>query len=395
MIQRQAATAALFALLAAGPALAAEPSTIPIGYLRWSEPILTLSPSERIPPDDGVAGAELGIADNNTTGKFTKQEFTLTVKDAGSPDEARAAMAELRAAGIDFVLADLPADALLAISDPAAADAHLLFNVGANDDRLRGADCRYDVIHTAPSHAQLADGLAQYLVWKKWTRWFMLTGALPQDQAWAEALERAAKKFGAEIVEERIYAETDTARRTDSGHAQVQRQIPVFTQNAPEHDVVVVADESEIFGTYVPYRTWTPRPVAGSAGLVPVSWDANAEQWGGMQLQSRFEKLKVRQMREKDMDAWAAVRIVGEAATRAKSSDPKVLKDYILGPKMEIAAFKGEKLTVRPWDHQLRQPVLISDGRSIVSVSPQEGFLHQKTELDTLGIDEQETACRF
>jgi hypothetical protein len=28
-----------------------------------------------------------------------------------------------------------------------------------------------------------------------------------------------------------------------------------------------------------------------------------------------------------------------------------------------------------------------------VSVSPQEGFLHQKTELDTLGLDQPETGC--
>ena len=390
-------TTAVFAstMIVAGAAEAADPQTIPIGYIRWSEPLLTLSPAGRAPEDDGIAGAELGIRDNNTTGKFTKQEFTLQVKEANSPETARAAMEALRAEGIAFVLADLPADALLSISDPAATDSHLIFNVSANDDALRGDACRADIIHTAASHAQLADGLAQYLVWKKWNRWFLLSGALPADAKWAEALKRSARKFGAEIVEERVYAETDTARRTDSGHAQVQRQIPVFTQNAPEHDVVVVADESEIFGTYVPFRTWTPRPVAGSAGLVPTGWDANAEQWGGMQLQSRFAKGEIRQMREKDMDAWTAVRIIGEAATRTKSADPATLKDYMLGPKMEIAAFKGEKLTIRPWDHQLRQPILLTDRASIVSVSPQEGFLHQKTELDTLGIDQPETACRF
>ena len=37
----------------------------------------------------------------------------------------------------------------------------------------------------------------------------------------------------------------------------------------PDHDVVLVADESEVFGTYVPFRGWIPRPVAGTAGLMP------------------------------------------------------------------------------------------------------------------------------
>jgi hypothetical protein len=43
----------------------------------------------------------------------------------------------------------------------------------------------------------------------------------------------------------------------------------------------------------------------------------------------------------------------------------------------------------------LRQPILLSDGRVIVSVSPQEGFLHQHSELDTLGYDRPETKCRL
>ena len=60
-----------------------------------------------------------------------------------------------------------------------------------------------------------------------------------------------------------------------------------------------------------------------------------------------------------------------------------------------IAAYKGQKLTLRDWDWQLRQPILLSDGRTVVSVSPQPGFLHQVTELDTLGIDRPETKCKL
>jgi ABC transporter substrate binding protein (PQQ-dependent alcohol dehydrogenase system) len=58
-------------------------------------------------------------------------------------------------------------------------------------------------------------------------------------------------------------------------------------------------------------------------------------------------------------------------------------------------AFKGQRLTLRDWNLQLRQPILLVDGRMVVSVSPQEGFLHQVSELDTLGIDRPETKCRL
>ena len=63
--------------------------------------------------------------------------------------------------------------------------------------------------------------------------------------------------------------------------------------------------------------------------------------------------------------------------------------------QFELAAFKGVKLSFRPWDGQLRQPILLADPYSLVSVSPQPGFLHQFSELDTLGIDRPESPCKL
>lgn len=375
--------------------MSANAEEVRIGYIGWSEPQLTLSLVEMPIGDEGIAGAQLAVDDNNTTGQFTNQSFSMEVKMVATVEDAVAAADAFQASGVSLLLADLPADAVLAVAEAAADGPGLVFNVSAHDDVLRAESCRANLVHTTPSYAMLADGLAQYLAWKRWDRLLLLSGALEQDRRYAEALKRSAKKFGLEIVEERIYSETDTARRTDSGHVQIQRQMPVFTQNAPDHDVVLVADESEIFGTYVPYRTWDPRPVAGSAGLIPTSWSPSMEQWGGIQLHSRFAKKNDRPMRPQDMDAWTAVRIIGEAATRAKSVEPAVVADYIRSPDLSVAAFKGQKLTIRPWDNQLRQPVLLTDTRSVISVSPQEGFLHRRTELDTLGVDEPETDCRF
>lgn len=383
---------------AVAPAAAADPKpaqTVDIGYLQWGKPFATLSITDLPTPDRGVAGAELAIVDNNTTGKFTGQHFELTTKVVNTVDEALKAYDELSAAGIKMVIADLPADGILKLADRDKDPASLIFNISAKEDRLREADCRANVVHVVPTYSMLADGLAQYLVWKKWPRWLLLTGALPQDKIWADALKRAATRFGGEIVEERTYSSTDASARTDSGHAQVQRQIPVFTQNAPEHDFVLVADESQIFGQYIPYRTWDPRPVGGSAGLMPTEWDPSHEQWGAWQTQNRFRDLAHRGMRAIDADAWTAVRMVGEAATRSQSTDPVKIREYMLSPKMEIAAYKGEKLTLRSWNHQLRQPILLTDGRTVISASPQEGFLHERTELDTLGIDEPETECHL
>ncbi|WP_316204893.1 ABC transporter substrate-binding protein [Bradyrhizobium sp. SZCCHNS3004] len=375
-------------------AAAAEPVDIAIGYLGRATVPQTLSPVDQPAADDGIAGARLAIEDNNTTGKFLNQRFTLLehrVKDEEDPTQA----ANDLAAKTGFILADLPADALLKVADALRPRGVTLLNVGATDDRLREQDCRANVIHVAPTRSMLADGLAQYLVWKQWKRWLLVTGSHDNDKLFADALRRAATRFGAKIVEERTFEDTGGARRTDSGMTLIQRQMPVFTQRAPAYDVLVAADESEVFASYLPYRTWDPRPVAGSAGLKPTSWDPAQDQWGATQLQNRFVKLASRRMSALDMQAWTAVRMIGEAASRVNSGDPKVLVDFMKGPNFSIAAFKGTRLTLRDWNLQLRQPILLSDGRMIVSVSPQEGFLHQVSELDTLGGDRPETKCKL
>ena len=368
---------------------------IKIGYLRRAQRQETISLVQMPPPDNGVAGAQMAAKDNDTTGRFLNQRYALVDLHLKAGDDPAMAVAELARQGIALIVVDLPADDLLKAADAGKADRILFFNAAATDDRLRQKDCRANIVHTAPSRAMLADGLAQYLVWKKWVRWFLVVGSHERDKLFAAALTRAANRFGAKIVQQREFKDTGGARRTDSGVVQIQQQMPVFTQEAPSYDVLVVADESEVFANNLPYRTWDPRPVAGSAGLVPTSWDASNSLWGGIQMQDRFIAQFKRLMTALDMQAWTAVRMIGEAASRQNSADPKTILDFLKGPELALGAFKGQKLTLRDWDLQLRQPILLTDGRTIVSVSPQQGFLHQFSELDTLGYDRPETQCKL
>ena len=388
---------ALLVLLPAGIADAqtAQPEVteIRIGYLRAYEPELALSVLDVAPRDEGVAGANVAIADNNTTGKFMGQAFALDVTEVKRDADVVQTFRDMVAKGDRYVLADISAQQLLSIADIGREHGVLIFNVGATDDILREEECRANVFHTAPSRTMLADGLAQYLIWKQWPRWVLLYGSHEGDRAFADALRRSATRFGGQILAEKEFKDTGTARRTDSGVVQIQRQIPVFMQDLPDHDVVLVADESEVFGTYVPFRSWIPRPVAGTAGLVPSAWHPASEQWGGTQIQNRFAKANGRRMLSKDMAAWTAVRILGEAATRTQGADPVKIAEFIRSDDFSIAAFKGQKLTFRKWNQQLRQPIFLGDTKSVVSTSPQEGFLHQVSELDTLGVDRPETRC--
>ncbi|MFL5253829.1 MAG: ABC transporter substrate-binding protein [Rhodopila sp.] len=373
----------------------ADISTICIGYIRSMARHPTISLLDQPTRDAGLAGAKLATDDNTTTGSTLGQAFELVDVPVRHGADVPAALDKAAGQGARIVMTDLPVDGVRALADAAHAHDMTVFNLAAPDDSLRQQDCRGNLIHVAPTRAMLADAVAQYLVWKKWTRWYLLVGSYPSDKLLAEAYRRSAKRFGARIVQEKVVEDTGGSRQSDSGVVQTQQQIPVLTQGAPDYDVLVAADENEVFAGYLPYRTWDPRPVAGSAGLEPVTWDASSESWGGTQLQSRFERLFHRRMMPLDMQAWTGVRMVGEAASRSGSTDPDKLVSTIKSPDFGIAAYKGQLLTLRDWDLQLRQPILLADGRTIVSISPQPGFLHQVTTLDTLGIDRPETKCRL
>lgn len=340
------------------------------------------------PEDEGLQGARLGMADNAATGKFLKQSYDLEEVMLPVDGDVAAAVADLAAKGHRFVIADLPAAALeKALAVPEAAGM-LFFNAGAPDDRLRGEACRANLLHTLPSRAMLGDALGQFLVAKRWTKWFLVVGPRPEDALFADAVRRAAKRFGGRIVEEKQWSGDFDLRRS------ARAEVPVFTQG-PDYDVLIVADELGDFGEYLPYQTWDPRPVVGTQGLVPTGWHRTIEQWGAAQLQNRFRTQAGRAMTPRDYAAWAAARSVGEAAARTKAGADGDMMEFIRAPSFEIAGFKGRKLSYRPWDGQLRQPIALAAPRNLVTQAPLEGFLHQFNEMDTLGHDRPETACRM
>lgn len=392
-------------LLAAGPAgaIPEAPTEAPPGALvtkilyvgkRYPEPP-PLSLLDKILTDEGVQGARLAIRENNMTGRLVEQHFELVEVVAKAQEDIVPLVRAQLQAGHGLVVADLEPSDLLAVADLPEAKGAVIFNVRSSRDELRQEDCRLNVFHIIPNWAMRADALAQYLIWKKWRRWLVVHGTTPGDLEYLAAIRRAAQKFGAKIVEERAYEFDAGSRRTDSGHQQIQTQMPMLTQGAPEYDVIFVSDVGEAFGDYLLFRTYEPRPVVGSQGLQAVAWHRSFEQYAGTQLQNRFEKHAGRVMTERDFTAWLGVRVVGETVTRTGKNAPADVNAYILSPDFEVAGFKGVGLTFRSWDHQMRQPILLSGPRALVSISPQDGFLHQKFLTDTMGFDEPETKCRF
>lgn len=374
-------------VLALCPGLAEARTDIPITYLRAEvERPPVLSNLDPVPEDLGLAGAQVALADNATTGEFLGHAYALTlVSVPPGGDILPAAAAAL--AGSRLILIDAPTETILRIADLPSAAGAILFNVSSGAKSLRDTDCRANLLHTMPEDAARADALMQVLRARRWTDTVMLTGPNPADADWAATLRTSAAKFGVTIAAEKAWTfDTDLREST-------MDEIPRFTQDLPDHDVLLIADATDDFGRYVEHNTWLPRPVAGSDGLIPAAWSPWIEAWGAVQLQNRFEEESGRQMRGQDYAAWAAVRAIGEAVTRTDTADPATLRAYMLSPAFTLDGFKGRALSFRTWNGQLRQPIAVANARALVTLAPVEGFLHQVNEMDTLGLDAPESAC--
>ena len=344
---------------------------------------------------NGILGSRMGIKDNNTTGKFTNQNFELIEQNIMPNESAKEIFEKFRKDKYKFFILNVFKDDFNEILSSDLLEDALLINTSLKDNDLRNEKCNKQILHTAPSYRMLSDALIQFLKKKNWTKLLLISGVNKRDKQFADSIKVSSKRFGLKIINEKVWDFNHDFRRT------ADLEVVKFTQGE-KYEVLVLADEGNTFGDsgnsfgdYIPYRTWKPTIVVGGEVLKPTSWHFAHEQWGGNQMQSRFLKDSKRLMTDIDFNSWVAVRAIGEAITRTKSLDSKIVLDKIMDEKFNLAAYKGKPVSFRKWNGQLRQPILLVTPRALVSVSPQTGFVHPKTELDTLGIDQPDTKCRF
>jgi ABC transporter substrate binding protein (PQQ-dependent alcohol dehydrogenase system) len=343
----------------------------------------------------GLQGAQFGIEEINKNGRFLGKQYELMRVSVPADGDIKAAARAAIAAGHLLIIADLTAADLLTVADLPEAREAVLLDARTSDDSLRQQDCRDNVFHLLPNWAMRADALSQYLAQKHWRRWLLVTGVAPEDQAYVAAIKRAASKVGAKIVAEKRYEYRTDDENEPGGHEQLQSQIPGLTHTAASYDVLMVADHRDAFGDYLLFNTWDSRLVAGTHGLVAEAWDHQFREYAARGVLYRFFLAASREMTERDYGNWLAASIFGEAITRGGHVDAAAVKAYLLSDGFSVAAFKGEGLTFRQWDHQLRQPVLLFGPHMLVSMAPLPNVHYPKFQTDALGFDQSESECHL
>jgi ABC transporter substrate binding protein (PQQ-dependent alcohol dehydrogenase system) len=381
------------ALAQNAPAPAEPRQKLTIGYVEIEgdkryEPIMAerLVLKAREHPFDG---ARIGLDDAKILARVLKTDFDLERITVKSSADVASAVQQAEARNIRFFLIDAPAEAFKPLADASRGRDVLLFNVSAPDDTLRRDLCARELVHVLPSRSMIADGLVQYLVSRKWTNFLVLQGPRPSDALAAKAFETSAQKFGARIVANKPFKPgTDPRERELNNPA-------LLSAVSRDYDVVFVADEDFDFVRQVPFHLVKPRPVVGSIDLEPLAWHWTWDHNGAPQVNARFTRLTKRQMEGADWAAWMAVKMVVQAALRTKSTDFKAQRDFILGAGASFDGDKGLAMSIRPWDHQLRQAILLATPYYVTASAPVEGFMHQTNVLDTLGDDEPQSPCHL
>ena len=362
--------------------------SISVGYLKVEQSRgASLSNIDPTPVDAGLAGARLGVGDNLTSGTFLGHKYKLLETRVDSRGDVQAA-ARVLLADVAVLIVDASLQDLVAIADLPGAQNRIVFNVAAGGSALRDDACRANLLHSGVSDLMRSDALIQFLSSKRWGRISIIAGPRQRDTDFMQAIQRSAAKFRLQIVDDIVW-DVDADMRRNAA-----QEVPILTQNFKAHDVTMVIDTADDFGRYIAYNTWQANPIVGTEGLAARGWSEVIERWGAAQLQSRFEALSGRSMRADDYAAWAAMRSVGEAVTRTGSAEAATLRSYMLSDQFELAGFKGHALSYRDWNGQLRQPIPLVTDRAMVAIAPLPGFLHQQTELDTLGLDRFESRCQ-
>ncbi|HET8747796.1 MAG TPA: ABC transporter substrate-binding protein [Ramlibacter sp.] len=332
--------------------------------------------------------AQLGLNDSLVTLQMAgRGSAELVTEEAADTAALPAALQKLLQQGVQHVVLELPAAGVAAVAAAAKGKNVILFNAAAPEDVLRGAQCARELFHTIPSHAMQMDAIAQLLVARKWNRPLVLVGPTPGDRLLQAAWQRSAKRFGVRPVAERAFKLSNDPRERDLGN------VRLLTSDR-EYDAVVVLDAQGEFATQVPFRTVLPRPVLGSNGLVAEAWSPFHERYGAPQLSRRFLRRANRPMTSYDWAAWIAARAAAEVASAYVKAGVAQQAQALRQGALAVDGYKGQRLTFRAWDGQLRQPLLLAHGGGVAEMAPLEGFLHQRNTLDTLGYDAPETACK-
>jgi ABC transporter substrate binding protein (PQQ-dependent alcohol dehydrogenase system) len=364
----------------------------PIGYVSltdddWYISRRSYAGMELQVPKRPLSGVQLALKESRVLGRSLDAKFVMAPIAETSTKSLIISIDEAITAGTAFFILDLPLEILTAVVGRYTDEPVLFYNARHQSDQLRLMFCGGNLFHTIPSDAMLNDALSQHLKKMQWDKILVLEGQEDRDAEVVISFKNSAKKFGLKIVDTKQFVLSNDPRIRDKHNI-------ILLTSGRSHDVVFVADQPGEFSRYIPYQTQKPALVVGAQGLEPAAWHWSWERYGAPQLNQRFEKLTGEKMSDTEFAGWAAARSIITAVVKTRSFSFPPIYDYIAASDTTLDLYKGYPGSFRPWNRQLRQPVLLHTHNAVVASAPIDGFMHQFNDLDTLGLDRLESSCQ-
>ena len=185
--------------------------------------------------NNGILGSRMGIKDNNTTGKFTNQNFELIEQNIMPNESAKEIFEKFRKDKYKFFILNVSKDDFNKILSSDLLEDALLINTSLKDNDLRNEKCNKQILHTAPSYRMLSDALTQFLKKKNWVKLLLISGVNERDKQFADSIKVSSKRFGLKIINEKIWDFNHDFRRS------ADLEVVKFTQGE-KYEVLLLAD---------------------------------------------------------------------------------------------------------------------------------------------------------
>ena len=339
-------------------------------------------------------GVELALFESTTSFEAYGVAAELKIIDLVDQQPIEAQLAQIPTDAL--VILDLPKSEFTPVAKTLNALERITINVRHPDTDLRDQMCLPSLYHTIPSERMYFDALGQFLIYRGWRKVLVVHGPSKRDKERTEILKKSLRKFGAEISDIRQYTLSHHPDDRDKNK-------PEFLTGGASYDVVAVIDSDKDFGRYIQYSTRRARPVVGDVGLTPVGWHRTLERYGAPQLNERYQKFdrgnpmtSYEAMSDAEFAAWSAIKLITNSLSVAEMKGVALSPRQILKhPDTQVDLYKGTRGSIRKWNHQLRQPILLATGEAVIAVAPMPKFLHPKHYVDTLGLDKPESPCQL
>ncbi len=190
-----------------------------------------------------------------------------------------------------------------------------------------------------------------------------------------------------------VIGDEDCQRCIDVAAAAARAGVPFFNVACPADSLRGADCQSTMFHIAPSDAMYRDAASAVHNSAQATAWDPSLQRFGADTLNRRFQTRFGRPMTVNAWTAWLATKILWESYLRTRSVEAAKLIEYLRRPETKFDGHKGQPLSFRSWDRQLRQPLYVPGPTGMIDVPAGNSDEPSSVLLDRLGVGASASAC--